>query len=49
MPSQGPPAISSAERDSRLRRVRQIARKIGFVGQIEYRHVYSGSGGAQFG
>lgn len=48
MPSKKPSAISAAERKSRLRRVRRIARKFGFVGGIEYRHVFSGSGGAQF-
>lgn len=49
MPVKRPPPISSAERESRLRRVRRIARQFGFVGRIEYRHVFTGSGGAQFG
>lgn len=44
-----PPPISRAEYNARVRRIRQIARKCGFVGQVEYRHVFSGSGGAQFG
>lgn len=46
---EGPPVISSAERASRLRRARRIARNFGFIGRVEYRHVFSGSGGAQFG
>ena len=48
MPSHGPSPISSAEYESRLRRIRRIARSFGFTGRIEYRHVFSGSGGAQF-
>jgi len=32
-----------------MRRVQGIARSLGFVGRVEYRHVISGSGGAQFG
>jgi hypothetical protein len=40
----GPESISPAERAARVRR---IARRFGFVGDVEYRHVYSG--GAQFG
>ena len=49
MPTPGPPSISSEEHDARLRRIRRIAKRFGFVGRVEYRHVFSGSGGAQFG
>jgi hypothetical protein len=30
-------------------RILQIARSVGFVGRVEYRHVYSQAGGAQYG
>lgn len=43
-----PLPISPIERHARVRQVRRIAHRLGFVGQIEYRHVYSQSGGAQF-
>ncbi|HEX5443070.1 MAG TPA: hypothetical protein VFW87_04535 [Pirellulales bacterium] len=49
MPSKEPPAITPAEHQLRLRRVRRIARNFGFRGRIEYRHLLSESGGAQFG
>ncbi len=49
MPPKQPPSISAEERRRRLSRVTRLARKLGFVGQVEYRHVYSSSGGAQFG
>jgi hypothetical protein len=49
MAAQGPQPISSAERAGRLQRVTRIARRLGFVGRVEYRHVFSSSGGAQFG
>src|SRR5205807_1511903 len=29
--------------------ITRIARRMGFVGRIEYRHVYSQAGGAQYG
>ena len=45
----GPTPITDAERTARLRRIRTIARRFGFVGRVEYRHVFSGTGGAQFG
>jgi hypothetical protein len=44
-----PPSLSAAQRRARLNRVVRIARKLGFAGAIEYRHVYSRSGGAQYG
>ena len=43
-----PRPISAAEVRRRLRRASKIARFLGFVGHVEYRHVVSGSGGAQF-
>lgn len=43
-----PQPISSAEERRRLRRVSKIARSLGFVGRIEYRHAVSGTGGGQF-
>jgi hypothetical protein len=46
---EGPGPLTSAERTARLRRARSVARRLGFSGRIEYRHVFSGSGGAQFG
>ncbi len=44
-----PKPISPSEQTARKRRITRIARYIGFVGGIEYRHVYSQSGGAQYG
>ena len=46
-PSPGPQ--SDAERRARRNRVARIARQLGFSGRVEYRHVYSQSGGAQYG
>jgi hypothetical protein len=45
----GPELLTNAEQAARLRRARDIARRLGFSGRVEYRHVFSGSGGAQFG
>ena len=44
-----PRALTAAERSARRRRVARLARGLGFVGHIEYRHVYSQTGGAQYG
>jgi hypothetical protein len=41
-------AISAAQRLAREKRVRLIAKATGFVGNVEYRHVYSQTGGAQY-
>src|SRR2546421_6255 len=38
-----------ARRRARRKRVARIARALGFVGHVEYRHVYSQTGGAQYG
>jgi hypothetical protein len=44
-----PKRISAAELARRTERVRRIARSLGFVGTVEYRHVASASGGALYG
>jgi hypothetical protein len=49
MPSDRPRSIPKSERMARRRRASRIARRLGFIGRIEYRHVYSQSGGAQYG
>ena len=41
--------LTPAERRARRNRVARLARTIGFIGRIEYRHVYSQTGGAQYG
>ena len=40
--------ISAADHSARLGRVVAVARQLGFVGKVRYRHAYSGSGGAMF-
>lgn len=49
MQKEAPAPISAAEHRARLERSRTIARRFGFEGIVEYRHVFSGSGGAQYG
>ncbi len=44
-----PKPISATELAKRERRITESARRLGFVGRIEYRHVYSRVGGAQYG
>ena len=44
-----PRPIPAAARNARQRRAARIARRLGFNGQVEYRHVYSQAGGAQYG
>src|SRR5258706_9988556 len=44
-----PRPISKSEHKARQRRAAQIARGFGFAGRVEYRHVYSQAGGAQYG
>lgn len=44
-----PKPISAAALAKREHRVAAIARGMGFIGRIEYRHVYSQTGGAQYG
>lgn len=43
-----PDPISATELAKRRTRVRRLARAVGFVGRVEYRHVFSQSGGAQY-
>ena len=43
-----PQPILIAERRARVRRITATGRTLGFVGGIDYRHVYSQSGGAQY-
>lgn len=43
-----PKPISAFERGKRFRRISAIGRDLGFVGEIEYRHQSSKSGGAQY-
>src|SRR3974390_3483571 len=44
-----PRRLNAAERGARRRWVARLARNLGFVGRVEYRHVYSQTGGAQYG
>jgi hypothetical protein len=45
-----PPApILEIEQQARQARVEEIARRFGFIGRVEYRHVATNSGGAQYG
>jgi hypothetical protein len=44
-----PGALPPAERRARGTRAARVARQLGFVGTVEYRHVYSQTGGAQYG
>ena len=43
-----PEPIAAAKYRARSRRIKRTARLLGFIGKIEYRHVYSQSGGAQY-
>jgi hypothetical protein len=49
MATRSPKPLTSAQRHSRQVRAARIARELGYVGRIEYRHVYSQTGGAQYG
>ena len=49
MAARSPDPISPDESRRRQRRVLRLARSVGFVGRVEYRHVYGQSGGAQYG
>jgi hypothetical protein len=48
MAARSPDPISAAELRRRRTRVLRLARAVGFVGRVEYRHVYSQTGGAQY-
>jgi hypothetical protein len=47
LPSPGP--LTPVERRARRHRVVRIAQQLGFVGSVAYQHVYSQTGGAQYG
>lgn len=49
MPPHPPDPISPVELRRRRGIVLRLARSVGFIGRVEYRHVYSQSGGAQYG
>lgn len=49
MATPSPRPLSPAGYRARRRRIARIARGLRFVGRIEYRHVYSQTGGAQYG
>lgn len=49
MDSHSPKPLAPDELRGRQRVVLNVARALGFVGRIEYRHVYSQTGGAQYG
>jgi len=49
MPLPEPGPLTAAQRRSRRRRLARVAQRLGFVGGVEYRHVYSQTGGAQYG
>lgn len=49
MVSRSPGPLSDTERRARRNRASRIARQLGFMGSVEYRHVYSQTGGAQYG
>lgn len=48
MSSEQPPTISRSELHRRQKLVRELAGKLGYSGYVEYRHVLSQTGGAQF-
>jgi hypothetical protein len=43
-----PKPITAAEHRARIQRTNRIGHRLGFTGLVEYRHVYSRSGGAQY-
>ena len=49
MAKRSPRRISALQLLARRDRIARIARAVGFVGDVEYRHVYSQTGGAQYG
>ncbi len=48
MATPSPPPLTPAERRARRRRITRLARELGFVGHVEYAHVHSQTGGAQY-
>src|SRR5438552_14878754 len=49
MATPSPRPLTPAEQRARRSRVARIAQALGFIGRIEYRHVFSQTGGAQYG
>jgi hypothetical protein len=49
MPTGEPRPLTAGQQRARRRRAARIAQQLGFVGRVEYRHVYSQTGGAQYG
>ncbi len=49
MATPAPRPLPAAQRRARRDQVVRIARDVGFIGVVEYRHVYSQTGGAQYG
>jgi hypothetical protein len=49
MATSEPRPLLPREKRARWRQVARIARRLGFMGRVEYRHVYSQTGGAQYG
>ena len=49
MATHSPRPLAPGERHARRNRIAGLARQLGFVGRVEYRHVYSRTGGAQYG
>src|SRR5947209_520755 len=43
-----PRPLSAGEQQARIARTKRIGRLLGFTGSVEYRHVYSRSGGGQY-
>ncbi len=48
MGTSGPGPISKADEAARRRRALRIARELGFIGRVEYRHVHGHTGGGQY-
>jgi hypothetical protein len=44
-----PGALTPAERRARRSRAARIAQQLGFAGRVDYQHIYSQTGGAQYG
>jgi hypothetical protein len=49
MPHRHPQPISVGETRARRTRVARIAHRLGFVGRVQYQHIYNLTGGAQYG
>lgn len=49
MAPSSPRPLTPPEQRARRNRIARLARDLGFIGRIEYRHVYSQTGGAQYG